>query len=551
MLRDLVSVSACLLVLALFAGCRLTGPGGGDRQPDDFEPDGEHELAKEQLVNAPPQSHTLWPAGDVDFIRFRVNEVDIDGSDGEGPLAFVDLRDMYYVDEYNVTWYYDRTPITLATMDDYRTPDGGFSVPGIYYVKVPGQATRGGSYKSLVRMLREGSGPDLVVTSVEPPDEIIEGKAVTIQVFIVNQGGEDTIDETECKIYASADRQPGPEDVLLATETVPVLVKWALGYSDWTPFTLDVTIDPFPVLSPTIPDGPVYIFAKVNGIMAGEAVGETRNNNTGLGSCLLNPASSSSAVPIEFSGGPTVSLTAQVLYPADDEATAGVNEADVHDFVLQPDAGLDYYEIWTENLVGRTDTKIELLDDSVPPLPLDPEVIAEDGGLENGASYLCYDSGGAVVPLTIRVTDENGRAGGYDLVVRASATEPDRFEPDGGTGTWRVLYPELPDEFEDRRSFSTGDEEDWVAYPVSAADHLRKHTIGTYDHYESETLLAFTTRLEIYRAGSSTVVAENEAAGGAVLADLVLDAGLYYVKVTAPGGTAGSTYWLRADSPTD
>jgi hypothetical protein len=115
-----------------------------------------------------------------------------------------------------------------------------------------------------------------------------------------------------------------------------------------------------------------------------------------------------------------------------------------------------------------------------------------------------------------------------------------------------VLHPGVnPNPIDDRRSFSTGDEEDWVAYPVSAADHLREHTIGTYGDYQGMTPLTFTTRLELYKAGIPAVEAWSEAADGAVLADLVLGAGLYYVKVTAPGGTAGSTYWLKADAPRD
>ncbi len=499
----------------------------------------EQNVYPRDLYSPKTISSTLWPAGDVDFIRFRVNEVDIDGSDGDGPLVFVDLRDAYYVDDYNVTWYYDHTPITAATFDDYRTLDGGFSKPGIYYVEVPGHATLGGSYDSLVRMIREGSGPDLVVTSVEPPDEITTGEAVTIGVFIVNQGGAGAT-TTECKIYASADRQPDPGDVLLATESVPALAKWALGY-DWTPCTLDVTIDPFPDLSATIPDGPVYIFAQVDG-----------NVNIGLGSCLLDPTTYTppSGPVAPSTGTPTVTLAGLMLHPADDEATTGVDESDVDEFALTLVATLPYYEIWTENLIGLTDTKIELLDSGG--LPLDPEVIVEDGGLENGASYLCHDSGGASGSLTIRVTDENGRAGGYDLVVRASASLPDVFEPDGGTGTWRVLHPGVnPNPFDGQRSFSTADEEDWVAYPVSAADHLREHTIGTYGDYQGMTALTFTTRLDLYKAGVAAAEASNEAADGAVIADQVLEAGLYYVKVTAVGGTAGSTYWLRADAPKD
>jgi hypothetical protein len=548
MLRDLIPVSWCLLALGFLAGC---GEGAyappGEIEPDSFEVDDTSDLAKEQPMNGPAQYRTLAPVdeeqeeGDQDFIRFRVSEVDVVDGDGKGPLCYMDA----YTAATQELWY-GGTPLT--DLSPYRTTDGAFSVPGIYCLRVVAAPGYTAAYYTALRMVREGSGADLVATAIASPAEINAGDVLVdddaIMVFVVNQGGANAV-ASEARLYLSADRNPDPSDELIATEDVPAIAKWSPP-NDWTPYDLAVSFDPFPGPA-AIPPGPVYLIAQVNASgTVQEGVGEAANNNILVGSFLLEPASYTPAAtgPIVPSvAAPTVSLAGQMLWPGDDEETEGVDESDTDDFELQLDAAFSYYEIWTQSLVGWADTKLQVLDGAG--LPLDPAVGVEDGGLENGASYLVYDSGGASGSRTIRVTDEQGHSGGYDLVARASADAPDRFEPDGGTGTWRQLLAGLdPDPFTDGRSFSTADDEDWVAYPVAAADHGLKHTILTYD------VTGCDTKLEIYKAGSDIPEYTSlEATGAGTLTDIVLDAGLYYVRVTNTNGQPGGTYWLKALLP--
>ncbi|MHC4201419.1 MAG: PPC domain-containing protein, partial [Planctomycetota bacterium] len=201
--------------------------------------------------------------------------------------------------------------------------------------------------------------------------------------------------------------------------------------------------------------------------------------------------------------------------------------------------------IWTHDLRGGADTAIELLDDTGTVLDS-----AEDGGMADGASYLHYDFTALPAGIYyIRVVDEQGSTGAYDLSVRAGPMGPDYCEFDDDVETsdhirpWRSIDTPLVggSAVEVQRTFHLAGDVDWLVYSVAADGAFMRHMI------DSVILGDCTPDFKFYEAdGDQIKVLETNELSGPGINRITLTAGLYYIRVVDQAGTGTGSYKVQA-----
>jgi len=486
--------------------------------PDRFEYDDNRNYAKEQQVQAYPQEHTLSPDGDVDWIRFRVTGVCVDTPSSEdAPLYEFYLSDRAGCTTSMEVWSETEGELASHEYYIYGWPD----VPGIYYLRVEDEDDTGGEYSSVITMWKDSSPSraDLVATWIDMEAETETGTVQEFDVRLGNQGNYAAGDFT-VKAYLSTDKNLDiGVDIEIGSEECTGLAKWT--FTD----TFEMSLD-FSILG--LPSGPVYVLLYVDS--EGLVTESDEWNNVGVFSTVLGlaPETFVEAEPVSVASGTTSGL---MLYPADDEDL----------FEFQVDTSVcDYYEMWTENLRAGADTRLEILNSELAAIEE-----AEDGGLENGASYLShyFDTSGTYY---LRVTDENGGVGGYDLSVVEAVRSPDANEPDNDIRSWRTLKRGIPESYLATHNFAYPGDQDWMVYGVTADDenNSRTHTIETLDLVGCDTVLRLYDDQGVIVATNDDV---SETDPSSCLS-LYLDAGLYYVRVTEATETAGGTYKIQAGS---
>lgn len=539
-------LAACVAISLLLLGCDDVDPEPWVGEPDAFEVDDSWLASKEQQVHAKPATHTIVPADDEDWIRFRITEVDVSDADSLYP------------------WYWlANTPAVGGVVTQIRdesgvvpssTHAGGlFTVPGVYFAKVVSAGGDEGKYYSWLGLFKIGEADaDLVATTVTI-DPVMSPGVATLLVRIANQGGADVTGNFWIKAYLSDDRVldvPGDTELggFQVTGGIPAYIHPAIpAYYSHPDAQPDIDM-------PSTP-GAYYVLVKVD---AEGDVGESdETNNVGVGSTLITVADGDLEDAHELDDTTTdadgqlgiVGTDTLITFP-DCTFHPVTDGTDVDLFKITPDTS-KRYEIWTARLRGGADTMIELLDSAGDPFAT--PVAVEDGGLENGATYLTHEftSSG---DYYIRVTDENGSTGAYDLHVRAvvaTAATPDAYEPDdidrtrfgGELWPWRMLRPGATL----ARSFSGAgaDDVDWMVYPVGRDDHGDTHTISTTIPGGS----AADTELWIYESDGQTYVDDDDNGGGGLqsMIQRPLDAGLYYIKIVNKG--AAGDYSVVAGTP--
>ena len=515
-------LAVCLAALAAVgANCGIVEDWSGG--PDEFEPDGSRETAGEQAVNGPSVRHTLAPDGDEDWIRFRVTEVDTDPS-------HTDTGPCYYLQLLNVTGdtvleVFDRQGrIQTATQYVPLRP----SIAGIYWLRVTEDRDRGGEYRSWIALVKDDAQADLVAGPPEVAREVAAGSvSVRIVVRVTNQGGGDA-GEFQVKAYASADRvlDPADDEIASASADLP------------SGFYQDVVLDGN--FSLTTLAGPVYVLAKADATPAMVAESD-EGNNVGVGSVLLGVTAGDLDGPDDETTDALADMTSggaradQTLYPAGD--------VDLCKLVIGASEIGHTYEIWTDNLRGGADTDLALLDAGGAVV-----ASAAAGGLDNFSRYLAHTfAAGDEGTYYVRVSDRNGRTGGYDLLVRDAGTAgADAFEPNDDRRTWRTLAAgEAPTQL----TFSDDADEDWFVYAVSAGDYNQNvaHTIETVGLSGCDTVLDLylhsepVAKLTDDDSGTGAGASKLDFTGGGAY-----PASLYYVRVTCKAGSAGGTYGLQA-----
>jgi len=502
---------AILVGVALALGCDAIDLEPWSGSPDRFEPDGSRDQAREQRVHSAEPLHTFAPEGDVDFIRFRVTEVDFT------PYPQDEYYVRYEIGLSNVVG----SPVMKLWSDqgDITSQPSPLATPGVYYVSIEESTNSGGEYRPWIRLWKNynktDEPPDLAATSVEVPATVALGSTCTLTVRLGNQGGAQGLGTFDLAAYLSTSRTLSGGETLLGSKRV-TLSGWVFRDE-----SLQVT---FP--SSGVPTGPVYVLVKADS--AHEVVESDEANNIAVGSTLLGmPDPYTESEPATISVGET--QHDRLIYPAGDE-----------DLIALDIDGSTYtwFEVWTHNLRGGADTKLELYSDNVL-LGSD-----EDGGLESGASYIARQvDGSGTVTYYIRVTDERGSTGAYDITVRAGSYSPDdrdlskwgwNLEPDdytpadiaAGVAPWRATL--RPDTTVNRK-FHLADDVDWLVYGVSASND--KDASPTRRHNIVAAASGCSPYLRIYDAYGTKLPSE-----GTSLVGLALDAGLYYVQVTNTGG---------------
>lgn len=534
-----------LAILGILAAV-LAGCGGADEEPwsgepDGFEPDDSMTTAREQRVNATAQKHTLYPAPDTDWVRFRVTAPDVDIADSLEPA-------------YGL-WIQGALGAPSAQLANERggipSPDGGlFDTPGVYFVRMDDAVDGEGEYSLWLTLHKNGDTlSDVVATTVTVEPES-EAGLQTISVRVANQGGSVATDII-CTAYVSADRVLDvPGDVAIGTgSTIP-----AMPENSFVTTTIDVD---FSIAGVT--PGPWYVLVNAEPFSAESDF----TNNVGVGSTLVDVTSGDTretGTPddtiIEADGKTTLSpggsISDLTLYPAGD--------VDVIKLFI-PD--ISYcYEIQTQNLRGEANTIIEIVDADDNPIDY-----ADAGGQETGGCYIWIDG---VASLTdgmdyyVRVTSTEDLTGAYDISLRAgpiltpsgdapvdySSTlgyEPDDvFEPAIGVAAWRSIRP-IDSTITITRAFSgDGTDIDYLVYAVSAADgDGETHTItveGTGIDVKMTLLNHKGGDVDYGTAGTAPIDWQISR---------TLNAGLYYLKienVTSP--MVPGIYEIKALLPT-
>jgi len=540
------------ILVTVLVGCDEPDPEEPwEGEPDRFEPDDFQSAAKSQRIHARSQFHTFSPDGDVDFIRFRVTEPDLDGYDS-GQSAMLQTGPFYQFLPLSAVG-----AVQLQILDwqgaIVKGPSGALEhsffmdPPGIYYLQVEASDGAGGEYNMLVTEWVDSGNPDLVATSVEVPTTVDVDSTHNITLRVGNQANAPA-GSYQLIPYLSADRKWDAGDCEI--EGKEPYDSAVLGYFDPNGVVMDVTFtaaagSPAPLPSP----GPVYVL--VRALLASEV---DTSDNVAVGSTILGPAD----MPLGGAHEPdddigVVAAGGAVSSPESDLAfwPAG----DVDHFKLEHTTAGQWYEIWTDNLRGGADTKVELLTDLGVILESGGDfAVDEDSGPENDASYLTWqitDSGPAA--YIIRVTDVNGATGGYDLHVRVPPAKPDLYELNEDIRTWQVLPRDTALDL----NFGADDDEDWFVYSVRAQDGTdggggvwgapwEQHTFMTDDAAGSDT------DIYVYKANGSlygTAFDNTTALGDVTTVTANLPAGLYYVCVKVKAGGAGGSCTLTATSP--
>lgn len=521
---------AFAVIAFLLAGCDddpTPEPWVGE--PDEFELDDTRALATELLIHGRTERHTFSPDGDIDWIRFRVTEVGIDAvGDPMGPFCQMGLlgvvgstrlglyspQALIYEHPISMSWWCPR--------------------PGIYYLQVTETTGSGGEYRPFVSCWRDDGYPDLVATSVVCPAEVASGSSHTLTLRLGNMGYA-AAPSVDLVPYVSLDRVVDSSDCEIIGRKLVATTPWRLDPD----FPLPVEFTPALGEPDPLPTGPVYILVQI-GPLANEITAHNDWNNVALGSTLIDmpePYTESEPATVTLDGTTQSETQAgRHIYPAGDldELTLDVNTS-----------VFSWYEVWTEKLRGGANTAVEIRD-SLGQLV----AAAEDGGPENGATYIRHQFS-ATDTYTVGIVDEDvDSTGAYDLHVRASAMEPDGSEPDDtfepalGYCTWRTLTAGFPVS----RSFHAGGYDvDYMAYGVSWDEGGRTHKI------ETRNVSGCETRLTLYAhdAPRGRVVGTGLAgAGGTWVIEQTLAAGLYYVRIENIAGTiTEGTYEIVATLP--
>ncbi|MHC4249452.1 MAG: hypothetical protein ACYS9X_10040, partial [Planctomycetota bacterium] len=272
---------------AIFVGC---GGGGDDETPwsggpDGFESDDFQSTAKGQRIHARPQFHTFSPDGDVDFIRIRITEADLDGYDA-GQEAVLQTGPFY---QFLPLGAVGAGQLELFDWQGapVKGPAGALEhcfylhPPGIYYLQVEDSGGTGGEYSMLVTEWVDSGVPDLVAASAVVPATVDVDSTHTVNFRLGNQSNVDVLGDYQLIPYLSADRKWDSGDCEIEgkqTFTGASMLFFASNVGLDVTFTA-AAAEPLPL------PGPVYVL--VRAVLSGEI---DTSDNVAVGSTLLGLA---------------------------------------------------------------------------------------------------------------------------------------------------------------------------------------------------------------------------------------------------------------------
>jgi len=524
---------ALLAILAtVLVGCDGLDPEEPwEGEPDRFEPDDDKFMAREQRVNARQVRHTFASNTidpDEDWVRVRVTEPDLVKDDGVGPL--------YRFASIAVAG----TPMIELWKEHggkYMGPNTGYSpffymqTPGVYFMKFYESSGAGGEYDSYFRLWKDSGGADVAVTTLIVPREIAAGGTADLDVTVVNQGNEDATGVV-LKVYVTSKRRvDGEFDI--ASHSVGDVAAGDM---------MDITIPD--VSFPVSPTAGVYVIVK-------SVFADSYPSNDFCVSSTLLGVDTGDDWEVDLDNAVETVVRAPVVLETP-EAHTFFPAADVDVVPLAIGSGEDaYYEVWTSNIRGEVNTRIEILDDLGVPIAADAN--ASGNGLESGASWVC--KGLAEGNYFIWVDEVADLTGAYDLTVRKSELPagPDLLEFDDDLDTQDDVWPwhamPIPNDLgtpsELPRSFHHSDDVDWVVYSVPtrapsgvgdppASFHNMDHLIRTINPD------GVVPMYELYQADGDKLPVDGASVYTDTTIDCVLPAGLYYIRIVDAAGAVGS-----------
>ena len=539
---------AVLGVIAAFVvGCGSSGDDAWVGEPDGFEPDDTTPTAREQRMNSRPVRHTFASddiSPDEDWVRIRVTETDISETDSFEP-------------------YYQFGSIPVSGMPMVRLlsehgdlvlgPATGYSplflmdTPGVYFMKFYESSGVGGEYNSYVGVRKDSGGADVAVTSVVLPRELPAGEddSVDVDVHVVNQGDTAAANVT-VKLYVTSQRRVDAEPEI-ASQLVADLPAATFGDAPSAGETITFTGVDFS--GPSVPIGPVYVVAE-----ATLSADSDLSNNFCVTSTLHSVDTGDAWETADAIDDDLVTTTRAPVVPGTAEAHTFFPATDVDVVPISISSGAEgYYEIWTSNVRGGVNTRLELVDSVGEPVAADANACGN--GMEGGSSYLARNL--AIGSHYVWIDEVSGLTGAYDLNVRKSELPggPDALEFDDDLDTqddvrpWHAIRTPVLDEIstppELLRSFHRNDDVDWVLYSVPGASHLMDHVIEKIPVVGSLADPVF----ELFEADGdparlTDVIVTPVYIGGGI--SRTLPAGLYYIRITNDAAADVGEYKIKA-----
>jgi len=533
------------LLTAVVVGCSGLDPEEPwEGDPDGFEPDDIMATAREQRPNAKPVRHTFMSNDidpDVDWVRVRVTEPDLSTDPEEGT-------------GYDIAPYYQFARLSVAgspTLEIWKEHGGLYfgppgsmyfpllymQTPGVYFMKFYEASGSGGEYDSCVFLQKQSGGADVAVTSLVVPTSMPTGSntEVDVEVRVVNQGSS-TATDFYVTLHVTNQRYWNGEGELashyiasidpLASASPAVVVDFTFTGVD---FSGQLT-------------GPVYVVARA------DISDSDVSNNFCVASTLHAVDTDDDWDTEDADDDDTTDTTRLSAVPGTPEAHTFFPAGDVDVVPLTIASGQEgWYEIWTSNIRGGANTRIDLLADDKSLLKT-----ACGNGLESGSTYVKWYLGSATTYF-IWIEEAAGVAGAYDLNVRKSTlvTGPDTLEFDDDLDNKDDIRPwhaiPVPEDFglayetTVTRNFHCAGDVDWLVYAVPRKYDMKQHSIT------SAISGSAVPQYTLFKSDGFQIDVDDDATemfGAAV--DRTLAAGLYYIKIVDSAGTETGDYQVLA-----
>jgi hypothetical protein len=529
-------IALCLLAGAVVSlGC---GPEEADEpeyHADAYEVDDSRAQASSQSPGRRPRAHTFSPEGDVDWIRFRVTELDLDGDTSQSEVledSYGPWYELYLLNGAGTGWPSCATEVDLRNgSGTLETHPVGFvrafdavEGPGAYYLKVTNPEGKKGDYLSVVYAFKRRKSDvdlqavDLVASDVRAPAEASDDATVSVSLRLGNIGDADAGAFT-VGLYASRDRVLDKDEVDPLADGPPIVETVIAGATRWRIFETTLSVD---VASAGLATGPWYLIAQVDN---GDDVAESEHtpgsdvdasNNVCVGSMIVFPAGGDAADDTEDANDVLALTAPQLATELVDRTFDSADDVDYYRIEITGGGGT--YEVWTDRLRGTCRTSLELLDDAGTPIA----VTVSPGGEDGSAHFVHTFADGTYY---VSLTNARNGVGAYDLHLR-EVTAPDDLEPDEFDDyetirTWETLTVSAPAL---TRSITTADDVDWVMLPISVSDDYDIATTG------------LTTLISIYRSDGSVRLTPAQSPRQ----NVTLEPGLYYVKIESFSAGTGA-----------